>query len=231
MGARLLARRAAFVVPAAVVWTSLCLTVYEVGTDPGHGHHHAGPAVTGTALSMWLVMLAAMMVPTVLPWVAAIARRGRMAGALAFLSGYTAVWLLFAVGATTLQALLSAALSAGLGLEDGAMRGAALMLVGAYQWTPLKRSCLKHCESPVAFFLSHWRDGVRGAALMGVQHGTYCVGCCWLLMLSMLALGAMDVLSMAGFTLFALAEMYVPEWRPLSRAAGAVLVATGLYIL
>lgn len=219
------------------LWTYICLSAYEAAVSPGHdahhGAHHGGPSgalAIGGALAMWMAMMIAMMVPAVLPWALAIARHGRAATAGLFLSGYFAVWLLFAAVATVSQWLLSATgvLSPALIIDNGTVRGVAFMILGAYQWSPLKDACLKHCESPVTFFLSRWRDGVRGALVMGAQHGLHCVGCCGLLMAFMAGVGAMSVAWMAGFTLYTLTEMYVPHLRWVSRAAGALLIVAGL---
>ncbi len=236
--------RAALVGAAVVVWVVLCLTTYAEIAAPGvevAAHHHGagstgdsigGFAVWG-ALSMWMVMMVAMMVPVALPWARAFARIGSGRMALVFLSGYFATWLLFAAGATAVQGGLAASglLAPSLILEDGPVRAALFLLVGAYQWSPLKESCLKHCESPATYFLSHWRDGAWGAVTMGARHGLYCVGCCWPLMVFMVGVGAMSVAWMAAFTLYSLAEMYVPGLHRLSRAAGGVLIVIGLTAL
>ncbi|MCW2241390.1 DUF2182 domain-containing protein [Azospirillum canadense] len=232
-----------------IAWVAISLEVLETASAPAgnagaHHHHiaHGGALAFWGTLSMWMVMMVAMMVPVVFPWVAALARLGhgppsgarrpvirRPVMAAAFLAGYFAAWLGFSTGATVLQWCLSVtgALSSHM-MENGLVRGAAFVLLGAYQWSPLKNSCLTHCESPFTFFLSRWRDGAWGALLMGAHHGLYCIGCCWLLMLGMIAIGAMSFAWMVGVTLFILLEMYVAELRWVSRAAGAVLIVAGL---
>ncbi|WP_448191672.1 DUF2182 domain-containing protein [Azospirillum sp. sgz301742] len=226
-------------------WVYISLEVLDgVNAPPGtagaHHHHrtaHWGALTLWGTMSMWMVMMVAMMVPVVFPWVATLARldRGAPSGArrpvtaAAFLAGYFTAWLGFSIGATVLQWYLSVTgvLSSQM-MEDGLARGAAFILLGAYQWSPLKNSCLTHCESPFTFFLSRWRDGPWGALLMGGHHGLYCIGCCWLVMLGMVTVGAMSFPWMVGFTLFILLEMYVAELRWVSRAAGAVLILAGL---
>lgn len=232
---RVLLVKAALVIPTVVAWTAICLTAYEGASGSGMDSHgsHSPPFAVRETLAMWLVMLVAMMVPVMLPWVRAFARMERGVAAPFFAAGYAAVWLLFAMLATALQWGLSATgvLTPSLLTGNTVVRGVALVLVGAYQWSPLKDSCLTHCESPATFFLARWRDGRRGAFAMGAQHGLYCVGCCWPLMLFMVGIGAMSVTWMAGVTLYTLSEMYVPELRRLSRAAGGALILAGLVSL
>lgn len=113
-------------------------------------------------------------------------------------------------------------------IEDRETGSLLLLAVGAYQCTSLKDSCVKHCESPVTFFLTHWRDGLGGAITMGMHHGLYCVGCCWLLMFFMLLVGAMNLLWMAALSGYVLLEMYVPRMRWVSRTAGGAAGLIGL---
>lgn len=220
-------------------WIYVCRTTYEAMATPGADGfcvHNGEPwstfELSGT-LAMWLLMMVTMMVPVVLPWAVALARHHRSTpvarGTVAFfLGGYVIVWLAFGIGVTALQWALARAGLATLVIDNAALYGLLLILVGAYQWTPLKDSCLTKCESPFVFFLSRWRDGRRGALAMGAHHGLHCLGCCWLLMLFMVLVGAMSFPWMVGITLYMLCEMYLPNVRWLSRAAGGVLVAAGL---
>lgn len=191
----------------------------------------------GGSFAMWLGMIVAMMAPTVLPWVVALARQdgarngaGRPMRLALFLLGYLAVWSGFGLLATLLQWGLAAGgiLSAAQLIEHRGAAGVAFVLVGLYQWTPLKGACLRHCQSPVTFLLARWRDGAWGAVSMGGQHGLHCIGCCWPLMTLMLLTGAMSLVWMAGVGAFVLMEMYVPRLRGLSRLAGAALVGMGV---
>ncbi len=184
-------------------------------------------AELAATFGMWMVMLGAMMGPVVLPWLLAIRRQG---GRTAFfLMGYAAVWSAFGLAATALQWGLARGgiLVAGRFLAHPLAAGAALALVGLYQWTPLKQACLTHCASPASFLLTRWRDGWRGAVVMGAEHGLYCVGCCWLLMALMLVAGAMSLPWMVAVGLLVLAEMYVAHLAWLTRAVGALLVLGG----
>ena len=98
-------------------------------------------------------------------------------------------------------------------------RWAALLLIaaGIFQWTPLKDACLEHCRSPMSFLMHHWREGLKGAALMGLHHGGYCLGCCWLLMALLFVLGVMNLPWVAALTIVVLAEKTLPQGRALSR--------------
>ena len=105
-----------------------------------------------------------------------------------------------------------------------------LLAAGVYQWLPQKQACLAKCRSPLAFFMARWRDGTRGALALGLEHGGYCVACCWALMAAMFVVGAMSILWMGLFTLLVLGEKVVPaRWR-FDRAIGAVLVVSGLWV-
>jgi len=100
-----------------------------------------------------------------------------------------------------------------------------LALAGVYQLTPLKRTCLRVCRSPLSYLLQHWRPGRFGALRMGIEHGAYCLGCCWALMLLLFAGGVMNLTLIVALTLWVIAEKHVPfgEWT--ARASGIVLLA------
>jgi len=188
-------------------------------------------------VTMWVVMMAAMMLPSATPVIllyAAITRRRRQQGAAApaaglFALGYVVVWATFGILAATLQWGLDQALllSPLMATTSVAIAGLVLVAAGLYQWTPLKQACLRQCRSPVDFLLVHWRAGRRGALAMGIRHGLFCLGCCWLLMLLLFVGGVMNLLWIAGLTLFVLIEKTAPGGRWVGRAAGAVLVAWG----
>jgi predicted metal-binding membrane protein len=103
--------------------------------------------------------------------------------------------------------------------------GFVLVPAGVYQWTPLKQACLRQCQSPLEFILGHWREGTSGALVMGLQHGLFCLGCCWMLMLLLFIGGVMNLLWIAGLTLFVSVEKTVPGGHWLSRVVGAALIA------
>ena len=193
-------------------------------------------AELGGTFAMWIGMILAMMGPIVLPWAVAFARQDSRHGHGApmrlalFLVGYLGVWTGSGVAATLLQWWLasSGTLSSARLFEHPRVAGFALVLVGLYQWTPLKGACVKHCQSPVTYLLTHWREGAWGAVSMGGRHGLHCIGCCWPLMTLMAATGAMSLPWMVAVGGFALTEMSAPRLRSLSRLVGAGLIGVGV---
>lgn len=204
----------------------------------------AGPWTVGHAalmLTMWVVMMVAMMLPSAAPMIllyANIARGRRARGertssAGIFALGYVAVWSTFSVVAVLLQFWLerAALLSPMMETTSIALAGSVLIAAGIYQWTPLKHACLQHCRSPLDFVLTHWREGSRGAFVMGLRHGLYCVGCCWMLMLLLFVGGIMNLAWIAGLAVFVLVEKLAPAGNWIGRAAGMLLMAWGVAIL
>lgn len=187
---------------------------------------------------MWAVMMAAMMLPSAAPMIllyATMARRRRErgqagAGDAAFSVGYIVVWATFSVVATLLQFALErlALMTPMMQTSSVALAGAVLVAAGVYQWTPLKQACLRLCRSPLDFMLTQWRDGSKGAFVMGLRHGAFCLGCCWLLMLLLFVGGVMNLLWIAGIALFVLVEKMAPAGHWLGRGAGLLLVVWGI---
>ncbi len=199
------------------------------------------PGYAVMMLTMWAVMMMAMMLPSAAPMLllyGSIARtrhaRGGQASASGiFALGYVAVWTVFSLLATGLQFGLerAALLSPMMETSSQVLAGAVLTVAGIYQWTPLKQACLRRCRSPLDFVLTHWREGSRGAFLMGLSHGMYCVGCCWLLMLLLFVGGVMNLAWIAGLAVFVLVEKLAPAGHWLGRFAGVLLIAWGVAVL
>lgn len=196
------------------------------------------PAHALVMLAMWWVMMVAMMLPSAMPVIlvhASIAGRQPRAGwvTAAFTAGYLMVWGGFGVAATALQFALErlALLSPMMELSSVALAAATFVAAGLYQWTPLKRTCLEHCHSPLAFVMTHWRDGPRGALWMGWRHGIYCLGCCWVLMLLLFVGGLMNLVWIAALALYVLAEKLLPGQPWVRRVAGGGLLLWGLALL
>ena len=193
------------------------------------------------AFLMWLAMMIAMMLPSVLPWISTFAavsrdfgRTGRAyTGASLFGAGYLSVWAAFSLAGAWLQLTLQQrALLHPEALELApTLGGALLMLAGVFQLTPLKAACLRHCRSPFGFFLSRWQNGPVGAFEMGRRHGLYCVGCCWALMLLGFALGVMNLIWMAVATLIICGEKMLPGGEAASRIFGGAFLVWGLWLL
>jgi predicted metal-binding membrane protein len=196
------------------------------------------------AFCMWAVMMVAMMLPsaapTVLLYAGAIRRaeargqtRNASASIAAFLSGYLILWILFSALAVVLQFALeqSEAMSAVMSSRNVPLSGALLIAAGLYQLTPLKSACLSHCRGPAGFIAAHWRPGVRGAWRMGFAHGAYCVGCCAVLMLLLFVGGVMNLVWIAGLTLFVAVEKLAPFGVGAAKAMAVLLLAAGTALL
>jgi predicted metal-binding membrane protein len=109
--------------------------------------------------------------------------------------------------------------------------GILLIAAGIFQWTTIKDACLAHCRSPLGFLMSNWREGASGALAMGLKHGVYCLGCCWMLMVLLFVMGVMNLLWIVALTLVVLAEKVLPKGRMLSRALGVALVIWGAWLI
>jgi predicted metal-binding membrane protein len=190
---------------------------------------------------MWTVMMAAMMVPSATPMILAfvtVNQRRQAANrpfvpVAIFLFGYLAVWTAFSAVATLAEWGLhqAAMLSTTMTATSTALNGGLLIAAGIFQWTPMKRACLKGCRSPLSFLMSEWRDGAAGAFVMGLRHGAYCVGCCWFLMALLFVAGVMNLLWVAVIALFVLAEKLSPKGELLARVAGVGLVIAGATLI
>ena len=230
-------------VATAVVFGALAVAAWFASIERMTGEGMGGRFSVGSLgffIVLWVLMMAAMMFPSVWPVVAMyglVVRRRAPAGAHAlarsatFVAGYIGSWAAFGLAAF---GLLAFARATGLEMVSSPQLAryvvAPVALAAAlYQVAPFKRVCLRHCRGPLAFFMGHWRDGARGALAMGARHGAYCVGCCWMLMLVLLALGAMSVAWMAVVSIAIAVEKLAPApWAPLASGlltAGLVALA------
>jgi predicted metal-binding membrane protein len=190
---------------------------------------------------MWAIMMVGMMVPSAAPMILLYARvcrtqrdKGRpFAPTGAFVAGYVAVWTVFSLAATVLQwALEQAALLSPMMVSTSPMLGGGpLIAAGIYQLSPLKHVCLRHCRGPLDFVMRHWRKGIGGAFGMGIEHGAYCVGCCWFLMALLFVGGVMNLLWVAAIAIFILLEKVAPLGELTARAGGAALAGAGFVLL
>ncbi|WFU41711.1 DUF2182 domain-containing protein [Bradyrhizobium sp. CB82] len=199
------------------------------------------PVYAALLFVMWWVMMIAMMVPSAAPTVllyAAIRRKratapGTAAEAWVFLAGYLAIWAGFSLVAVMAQwslehlGLLSMAMTS----TSAVLGGAILIAAGLYQFTPLKRACLRYCQSPLLFLSQNWRPGTIGALGMGLRHGGYCVGCCWFLMALLFVSGVMNLVWIIGIAVYVACEKLLPFGGRLSHAAGAALIISGAILL
>jgi predicted metal-binding membrane protein len=146
-----------------------------------------------------------------------------------FLAGYVASWTGFSIAATLAQWELHrlAVISPMMVGTSPLLGGLILFVAGIYQWTPFKYACLRHCRAPLQFLLTCWRDGAVGAFFMGLLHGAYCLGCCWLLMTILFAVGVMNLVWIAALSVFVLLEKIIPRGFWVAKAAGLVLMGWG----
>ena len=192
---------------------------------------------------MWAIMMIGMMMPSATPTTmmyAGIARKAERQGTvvaptMVFVSGYVALWTLFSALATMAQwGLDQAALLSPMMVMTSPMIGATLLVAaGVYQASPIKLVCLEHCRSPAHFLSRHWRPGITGAFRMGLEHGVFCVGCCWVLMGLLFVGGVMNLLWIAAIAIFVFAEKIIPvrDVKTASRLSGAAMALLGLALL
>jgi predicted metal-binding membrane protein len=225
--------------PALVLWVAagtcwVMTAALVLAGASGSCHDGVAPDGTseppGTVFAVWLVMVGAMMLPTTVPlarmFVVVTARVPRPTGTrMAFLAGYLALWSAFAAAALLgdrgVDALLGRAAPSGLVL------GAVLVVAGVFQFTPWKHHCLRACRSPWRFLWQHYGRGLRGAWMLGVRHGVFCLGCCWALMLVMLGTGVSSIRWMLALTGVMLVEKTARAGSRLAAPLGGALILAG----
>ncbi len=210
---------------------------------------------------MWLAMTAVMMGPVVYPWLRALSRMaasgvpgddrapsGRrhrrhspdrshnngaaMVATIPFAGGYMLAWAGFSAAAAAVQVTLSAlSLPVPFAMDAPVLSATALGLAGTFQFTKLKEVCLSHCRSPAGFLLTRWRPGAAASARLGLEHGLFCVGCCWALMALALAVGMIDLAWMGLLMAVMVAETTLPFGARLTRPLGIALLAAGAAVL
>ena len=190
----------------------------------------------GWFVGVWVVMMGAMMFPSVSPTVALFSRMTRARSPLLpilFTSGYLLTWAVAGVAAFGAAALGGRVVGDMLAWDRGGrwVAGATLFVAAVYELTPMKDVCLGKCRSPLGFLLGSWREGSSGALRMGAKHGAWCTGCCWALMASLFALGIMSVVWMAFVSGLIALEKIVPSRAVAVYGTAAVLLVLGLFVL
>ena len=216
---------------AAVAWWSTADRMQGMDDGPG-----TELGALGWFLGVWIVMMAAMMFPSVWPTVvlhAHMARRKSRAAPLVFAAGYLATWAAAGLVAYGVFDLGRALLGDELAWDNAGrwLAGGVLVVAAAYELTPLKDVCLAKCRSPLGFLISAWREGLTGAFNMGARHGAWCLGCCWALMASLFALGVMSLAWMAFVAALIALEKTLPWRRTVTYATAALLLVLGIALL
>ncbi len=235
------------VVVVAVSWGYLL----ALASDMSMGHEMSMGAAAGGAMQspgfawllvMWVVMMAAMMLPTAFPMIVMHARfqtghapaRSPAPRTALFVLGYLVAWTGYAAIASAVQMGLQHTATMhpmAMALTSAPASAAVLVAAGIFQLTPLKNACLSRCRSPLGFFMTAWRNGRGGALLMGIHNGAYCVACCWALMAVMFVVGTMNMLWVALLAVFMLFEKVGPAPGLVTRGSGMALIATGAWFL
>ena len=186
---------------------------------------------------MWWTMMLAMMLPSAAPAIltyGAISRKFAQQGAASaplalFAAGYAAIWTGFSAAAVALQMAVHdvVPLTGMMAVTSTALGAALLVAAGLYQLSPLKQACLRQCQTPVMFFARNWRKGYGGAVRMGLSHGLYCLGCCWVLMGLLFYGGVMEPRWIVGLAFYVAAEKLIPATSRVSRYTGVLLIGWG----
>jgi predicted metal-binding membrane protein len=233
----------------ALAWTYLIHLDHQMSATMEHDRMMADMGMTMDmpwnatdvffTFAMWAVMMVGMMTASAAPVMLLFAgmhrrRGGQPAPRLVFVfsAGYLLVWTAFSAGAAMAQWALhqAAMLSPAMMTSSARLSGAILVAAGVYQLTPFKGACLTHCRSPLGFLMSRWRDGAAGALWMGIEHGLYCLGCCWALMCVLFVVGVMNLVWVAAITIFVLVEKIGPAGAFVARAAGVAMIAAGALV-
>ena len=204
------------------------------------GMNEWGPSDVAALFVMWVVMMVGMMLPSAAPMILLVAGTHRRQGGpyaqtrtAAFAGGYLVAWIEFSLAAALAQAALHAGalMSSSMATQSARVSGAIFLAAGIYQWLPLKHACLAHCRSPMHFVSDHWREGISGAFTLGLQHGLFCIGCCWVLMALLFAAGVMNLAWVAAIGALVLVEKVFKHGPVAGRIAGVLFVVWGLYLL
>jgi predicted metal-binding membrane protein len=235
----------------AVAWAYMVVearAMYHTGVCSCAGMKMSGPDTNAWATStllplflMWAEMMVAMMVPSAAPMILTFATVNRKRREQErpyvptgiFLLGYLIVWTGFSAVAAAAQWILhgKALLSPMMVSASPVLGGVLLIIAGVFQWTPLKNACLNHCRSPLAFLMTEWREGKRGALAMGLNHGAYCTGCCWFLMALLFVAGVMNVWWIALIAIYVLVEKVGAGGPLIGKITGGVLALWGGWML
>jgi predicted metal-binding membrane protein len=213
-----------YIVARATIGGTAAMTAMQAETPP-----------LGALVVMWWLMMVAMMLPSAAPAILLYSRvrdtrirDAAIARTWLFLAGYLAVWLLFSIAAAVAQSMLT---GPSMDLDNRFAEGAVLIAAGLYQLSPVKSACVRQCRSPSQFISRYWRPGWDGAVRLGLRHGAYCLGCCWMLMALLFVGGVMNLLWVVGLTILVAVEKLLPGGTWIAHIAGLVLIGWGATLL
>lgn len=231
---RILRHERAILIAGIALLVALCWWFLARGAGLPRAMDMAGmqPPPFAALVLMWWLMMVAMMLPSATPVILLYARvrrqrrdDARIAGSWLFALGYLAFWLLFSILAAKLQTRIA---GPDMALRSPALAAAFLIAAGLYQLSPLKSACLRQCRSPADFLSRYWRPGIGGALRLGLLHGAWCVGCCWLLMALLFVGGVMNLVWVVALAVLVAVEKLAPAGNFIGRVAGAALIAWGI---
>jgi len=193
------------------------------------------------AFAMWSIMMSAMMLPSAMPMIlvfSTVNRKRHSSGnqlvpTWIFLFGYLLIWVIFSLVMALIQFILHnlALVSPEIKIINPALSGIILISAGVYQFTLIKEVCLKNCQSPLGFMMNYWKEGKLGAFIMGLRHGLYCIGCCWILMIILFAAGVMNLLWVSLIAIFIFLEKVIQRNYVFSYISGFLLLIWGLGLI
>jgi len=194
----------------------------------------------GLLFMMWGIMMAGMMLPSAIPVIMLVDKLNHrrkqhskpFTQTLYFTLGYLLAWLVYSLLATLIQWWLHhlMILSPMMISINTGFSSAVLIFAGLYQWSPFKQKCLQLCRSPFSFISSHWREGIVGAIRLGLSHGQYCLGCCWLLMALLFVTGVMNITWIFILSMIVIVEKLLPKGEIISKTLGLLLIGYGCYL-
>ena len=229
------------VIIALLAWIYLWIDAGKMNLMSGMNKIDSSPWLIDAIFAnfiMWLIMMIAMMIPSAIPAISLYEsmvkknaeREIFLPAVWIFVVGYILIWAAFSLIITFVQALFLSLdwINMMLVSKNLFLTSTILIFTGIYQWLPIKSICLDKCRTPLNFFLGNWRKGNSGALIMGIEHGTFCLGCCWALMLLLFLAGVMNLIWVALITVFVFIEKVFPKGNIIGKLAGIVMIIAGL---
>ncbi len=229
------------VVISILAWVYLWIDASKMNSMSGMNKMNSSPwsiEIIFSNFLMWSIMMVAMMIPSAIPAISLYEsmvkknaeREIFLPAVWIFVLGYILIWTAFSLVITVIQALFLSLdwINMMLVSKSIFLTSAILIMAGIYQWLPIKSICLEKCRTPLNFFLGNWKKGNSGALLMGIEHGSFCLGCCWVLMFMLFLAGVMNLIWVALITVFVFIEKVFPKGNLIGKTAGIIMIVAGL---